>query len=171
MITPEINSIFRLPDVKSGMYHGQWTGYTVTIFGAGHLGKDLSIKVEEGIRGVCTIVVAVHDNGDAFVYANMSKNSAAEKETEPITPEYLKQLMEVRKTRIGPAITEMNAELITRLPELAKHCFITVAVDKITKDMPDDTADLLVQVFSEKGFDIRIELDKEGTRIFTISMS
>lgn len=47
MITTKIKSA-DLPDVKPGMYRGQHIGYTVTIFGAGRSGTDVSVKVEEG---------------------------------------------------------------------------------------------------------------------------
>ena len=160
--------------IEPGAYEGVWGGYSVEVFGANKMGTSVILSTVDGVRGMgIPVIVIVDQNADAFVYDNNTrKNTRHEKDDEPISPAYIRELVAQRKRNIGPLVTQMNAVLIQRSSELAKTGQIYVDVaDVCPNGTSRETIEALAAAFCEKGFQVSLTSGKSNEEVFDVKLA
>lgn len=158
-------------DIEPGMYRGIWGGYDLEILGASRKGSSIHVKTDQGVRGVgLSVIVQVDHEHDAIVYDDMTAKKQRHDDNDPITPDYIRQLVQVRKGKIGPYVGALNGALIRRSAELARSGQIYVDVKDIMGGADHDMALEVANAFCESGFKCSITTGQGNEDVFDISL-
>lgn len=161
-----ITKLAEKTSIPHGAYRGVMAGYNVDVEYLTPASAGVSVRTIEGIRGMSAVILVVDVDGEGRVYEDKTlTNMSLRHESEPVTPNYLKQLVSARKRKIGPAVAAVNAALINRANELLTSGSISISLADVLNGVPADSADLIVESFKGSGFAIELTSEEGDAKI------
>lgn len=146
-------------DVAPGYYRGRFSNNIIEIIGATESGKSKNIHLPvESISTnskVYDVILVVGEVDYQVYYDASSKNInrvAIDEKNVPVTPEYIKELAKVRSVSAGPAISQLNAILITNAIELSTGNVVYIPYTDFMGDVDIEYLDTVIATFTAKGF-------------------